>query len=85
MVYIPELNVYRAFLTVYSNNQGGGGAETVSFRFWRALTGVEYSAIETTPFTLDNTIGSVAAPYIRLLLQSAFLSVAIGIGLDSQD
>jgi hypothetical protein len=73
VVYIPQLNVYRAFLTVYSNNQGGGGAETVSFRFWKALTGVEYTAVETTTFTLDNTVGTVAAPFI--LHPQGFLQV----------
>jgi len=62
--YVPEINAYRAFLTVHSNNQGGGGAETVNFRFWRALTGVEYSAIETRTFTLDQTHGTVASPLI---------------------
>src|SRR5690606_15009854 len=47
-----------------SNIQGGGGAETVNFRFWRALTGVEYSAIEEEEFTLDATYGTVASPLI---------------------
>ncbi|HZV44039.1 MAG TPA: fibronectin type III domain-containing protein, partial [Saprospiraceae bacterium] len=73
MVYIPQLNVYRAFLTVYSNNAGGGGAETVTFRYWRALTGVEYSAVESTIFTLDNTVGTVPAPFI--LHPQGFLQV----------
>lgn len=73
MVYIPELNVYRAFLTVYSNVQGGGSAETVSFRFWRALTGVEYGAEETIPFTLDATTGSVASP--KILHPQGFIQV----------
>ncbi|HXR81163.1 MAG TPA: hypothetical protein VN763_09610, partial [Saprospiraceae bacterium] len=73
IVYIPQLDVYRAFLTVYSNNQGGGGAETVSFRYWRALSGVEYSALETTLFTLDNAVGTVAAPLI--LHPQGFLQV----------
>ena len=73
LVYIPELNVYRAFLTVHSNVQGGGGAETVRFRFWKALTGVEYTAVETTTFTLDNTLGTVTTPYI--LHPQGFLQV----------
>jgi hypothetical protein len=73
MEYIPSLDVYRAFLTVYSNIQGGGGAETVSFRFWRALTGVEYGALETMTFTLDNKVGTVASPYI--LHPQGFLQV----------
>ncbi|HZV45328.1 MAG TPA: hypothetical protein VFF90_12670, partial [Saprospiraceae bacterium] len=73
IVYIPQLDVYRAFLTVYSNNQGGGGAETVSFRYWRALSGVEYSAVETSLFTLDNAVGTVAAPLI--LHPQGFLQV----------
>jgi hypothetical protein len=73
MVYIPQLGVYRAFLTVYSNNAGGGGAENVTFRYWRALTGVEYSAMESTTFTLDNTVGTVADPFI--LHPQGFLQV----------
>jgi len=62
--YIQDLNMYRAFLTIYSNNQGGGGAETVQFRFWHALNGVEYGALETVTFTLDATTGTVASPFI---------------------
>ncbi len=62
--YIPSLDVYRAFLTVYSNVLGGGGAETVNFRFWRALSGVEYSAVEDVTFTLDKTTGTVESPFI---------------------
>ncbi|HSF90143.1 MAG TPA: T9SS type A sorting domain-containing protein [Saprospiraceae bacterium] len=62
--YLPELNLYRAFLTIHSNNQGGGGAETVDFRFWHALNGVEYGAVEKLTFTLDLTTGTVANPYI---------------------
>jgi type IX secretion system substrate protein/fibronectin type III domain protein len=62
--YLPEIDQYLAFLTIYSNNQGGQGGETVKFKYWRALTGVEYGALESTPFTLDNTIGSENNPFI---------------------
>jgi hypothetical protein len=62
--YLPDLDEYRAFLTIHSNNQGGGGAETVRFRFWHALNGVEYGAVESIAFTLDDTEGTVADPLI---------------------
>ena len=62
--YLPELDLYRAFLTIYSNNQGGGGAESVDFRYWHALNGVEYGALEKLTFTLDVTTGTVSSPYI---------------------
>jgi len=62
--YLPGQNLYRAFLTVYSNDQGGSNGEVISFRFWHALNGVEYGALETVVFTLDNTIGTVASPLI---------------------
>jgi hypothetical protein len=62
--YIQELDVYRAFLTIYSNDQGGSNGEIVKFKFWRALTGVEYGAIEQVTFTLDNAIGTVGSPLL---------------------
>ncbi|HSF88940.1 MAG TPA: T9SS type A sorting domain-containing protein, partial [Saprospiraceae bacterium] len=62
--YVPGPDVYRAFLTIYSNDQGGSNGEKIKFKFWRALTGVEYGAIESVTFTLDNTIGSVSNPTI---------------------
>ena len=62
--YLPGPDLYRAFLTVHGNNAGGGGAEVVSFRFWRALTGTEYGALEETTFTADRQQASIASPLI---------------------
>lgn len=62
--YLPGLNKYRAFLTIYSNDQGGPNGEKIKFKFWRALTGVEYGALETVTFVLDNTVGTVTTPTI---------------------
>lgn len=62
--YIPDVDAYAAFLTIYSNDAGGNNTETVSFRFWHALKGIEYGAVETTPFTNDATLGSISSPFV---------------------
>lgn len=62
--YIPSTNSYAAFLTVFSNDAGGGQGEEISFRFWHAITGIEYASVETATFFLDGTYGSVASPQI---------------------
>ncbi|MCP9235249.1 T9SS type A sorting domain-containing protein [Lewinella sp. JB7] len=62
--YVEETRTYAAFLRVYSNEDGSGKGEEVTFRFWRALTGAEYGAKETLPFTSDAHHGSAVAPII---------------------
>ncbi len=64
MQYVADINQYVAFITIYSDNNGGGNGETVSFRFWHALNGIEYGAVETTPFINDATVGSLTSPFI---------------------
>jgi hypothetical protein len=54
---------FAAFITVYSN-EPGVGKETLTFRMWNALSGVEYGARETTPFVVDGTLGTAASPYV---------------------
>ncbi|KAA5546770.1 T9SS type A sorting domain-containing protein [Adhaeribacter rhizoryzae] len=54
---------YAAFLTVYSN-EAGAGKETITFRMWNALTGVEYGALEKPAFVADGITGNANAPYI---------------------
>ncbi|AHM62840.1 hypothetical protein D770_22975 [Flammeovirgaceae bacterium 311] len=61
--HIPSLNKYAAFITVYSN-EPLANKEALTFRFWRALKGEEYGAKETTPFVIDGSLGTAAAPYI---------------------
>ncbi len=63
IVFIPELNKYAAFITVYSN-EAPPKKETLSFRMWNALTGVEYGAKETTLFVPDGKLGTASNPYI---------------------
>jgi hypothetical protein len=62
--YVEELDTYAAFLTVYSNSTGGGGGETVRFKFWKALSGVEYGAVESMVFQPDGKVGSALNPLI---------------------
>ncbi|PHK98306.1 hypothetical protein CGL56_11430 [Neolewinella marina] len=62
--YVEETRTYAAFLRVHSNEDGSGNGEEVTFRFWRALTGAEYGAVETLPFTSDAQRGSAATPFI---------------------
>ncbi|WP_197088586.1 T9SS type A sorting domain-containing protein [Rufibacter radiotolerans] len=61
--FVPGLNVYAAFITVYSN-EPSLQKETLNFRMWNALTGIEYGAKETTYFVPDGTLGTAKAPYI---------------------
>lgn len=62
--YVEATGSYVAFLRVHSNDKGGGKGETVTFRFWRALTGVEYGAEETLIFSSDAHYGTVGRPVI---------------------
>ncbi|MEZ4686083.1 MAG: T9SS type A sorting domain-containing protein [Bacteroidia bacterium] len=68
MTYLPATDSYVAFLTVYSNDAGGNGrnsnSELIRFRFWHALSGVEYGAVETETFVNDKIVGTVPAPMI---------------------
>ncbi|NOY05241.1 MAG: T9SS type A sorting domain-containing protein, partial [Chlorobi bacterium] len=59
--YIPSLDVYRAFLTVYSEDRG---SETVRFRVWDASTGKVYSMKETYAFTRNASFGTLSLPVI---------------------
>jgi hypothetical protein len=60
---VDNQNRFVAYITVYSN-ESLANKETLSFRMWKALSGVEYGAIERTPFVVDGTLGSVNSPYI---------------------
>jgi hypothetical protein len=60
---VDNQNRFVAYITVYSN-ESLANKETLSFRMWKALTGVEYGAIERTSFVVDGTLGSVNLPYI---------------------
>ncbi|THH36554.1 T9SS type A sorting domain-containing protein [Neolewinella litorea] len=62
--YLPTVDLYRAFLTVYSHTPGGNNGERINFRFWHALNGVEYGALEEVIFRADATIGNPTAPFI---------------------
>lgn len=62
--YVANKTAYAAFLTVYSDDDGGNNAEEISFHFWRALSGVEYKAVETLQFQPDGAEGTVSAPFI---------------------
>ncbi|MFT5053475.1 MAG: hypothetical protein ACI97X_000488, partial [Oceanospirillaceae bacterium] len=61
IVYVPNLNVYSAFMTAYSNIPFG---EELSFRFWDAYPGTEYQATETLAFIADQSVGQALSPYI---------------------
>ncbi len=62
--YIPEIDKYAAFLTVFSNDDGGNNAEEINFRFWKALSGVEYSAVEFVDFQPEGRVGTAGSPLI---------------------
>lgn len=60
--YVNSMQVYRAFMTVYGT--AGSQADDIEFRFWTALDGREYGAVETVPFAADVVTGSIEAPFI---------------------
>ncbi|WP_168797624.1 T9SS type A sorting domain-containing protein [Neolewinella litorea] len=62
--YIPSSNSYAAYLKVHSNTLGGGQADEITFRFWHALNGVEYGAVERLTFQANDHVGSASQPYI---------------------
>ncbi|NJB86423.1 hypothetical protein GGR26_002191 [Lewinella marina] len=77
--YVPSLNLYRAFLTIYSNDVGGNNGETVTFRFWHALNGVEYGAIERLTFVTGTSQGSPEQPLI-LHPEGIFQVIPLNVG-----
>ncbi len=61
IVYVPNQNMYAAFVTVYSNVAFG---DSLKFRFWDSYPGTEYQAEETLAFIPDQVLGQPLAPYI---------------------
>ena len=62
--FIEETNSYAAFLQVHSDDPGGSNGEEITFRFWHALNGVEYGAIESLTFRSDDHVGTASEPFI---------------------
>ncbi|WNJ17515.1 T9SS type A sorting domain-containing protein [Pontibacter sp. G13] len=62
--YIEDLDIYAAFITVYSNNANPATPDTINFRYWQAVDGSEYGAIERPVFANDATLGTISSPYI---------------------
>jgi len=61
ITYVPNLNVYSAFMTVYGHQPFG---EQLEFRFWDAYPGTEYEAVETLAFIADQAVGQPLSPFI---------------------
>jgi len=59
--FVPSMNVFRSFLTVYSDARS---PETVSFRAWDASTGTIYTMQETVSFDKVASYGTLISPYI---------------------
>jgi trimeric autotransporter adhesin len=76
IAYVPNLNVYSAFMTVYGDQPFG---EEVEFRFWDAYPGTEYQAVEELVFIADQAVGQPLAPYI-LHPGGVFQSIAFDAG-----
>ena len=58
--YVPELQKYITFLSIYSNAVSG---EELSFRVWDASAGIEWIRIrEKYKFVVDTNIGNVTTP-----------------------
>lgn len=76
IAYVPNLNVYAAFLTVYGNQPFG---EELEFRFWDAYPGTEYQAVETMMLIPDQSVGQAVAPFI-LHPGGVFQNIALDAG-----
>mgnify|MGYP000008082492 FL=1 len=63
-VYVPALDAYLLFLTIYSNTEGG---ELLSFQWYDAATGTEHPINEEYTFISNRLEGSVDAPEILTL------------------
>lgn len=61
MQYVPSIDAYRAFLSVYGD---GRSTETVRFRVWDASRGRVYHMVETFVFDQSASHGSLLSPVI---------------------
>ena len=59
VTYIPDLDTYMAFITIYANEEG----EVVTFKFYDQSDELEHDLQETEEFLINNIIGSVDNPY----------------------
>ena len=60
VVYIPELDRYYAFLTVFADEEG----ETVTYRLFDQDEEEEIALPETTDFTINRVLGNVTEPFV---------------------
>ena len=58
-IYIPQLDAYRVFLTVYSHEFNG---ESIEFRIWDNDEEKIYKGAELISFAADDILGSVGQP-----------------------
>ena len=58
-IYIPQLDAYRVFLTVYSHEFNG---ESIEFRIWDNNEEKIYKGAELISFAADDILGSVGQP-----------------------
>ncbi|MCP9237685.1 T9SS type A sorting domain-containing protein [Lewinella sp. JB7] len=77
--YVAASDTYAAYLKVHSNDLGGKKGETITFRFWHALNGVEYGAEEELTFEANDHVGSTALPFI-LHPEGIFQSIPLNKG-----
>jgi len=75
-IYVPEMNRYQVFLTIYSNSSTG---EAITYKLYDANRDEIIDADVTTTFSADDLTGSVQQPFVYEVqdltapgLQSAF-------------
>lgn len=61
--YVPQLDIYLAFLDIYSNTASG---EAIEFRMWDASSGTTYTDVipANLTFTANTILGTVASPQL---------------------
>lgn len=74
--YVPQLDLYLAFLDVYSNETPG---ENLEFRIWDASSGTIYSDVTPAniPFAPNTVVGTVANP--QLFTTSTKISLIVNL------
>ncbi len=77
--YVPQLDIYLAFLDIYSN---ATSPEVIEFRIWDASSGTIFSDVlpNTLTFASNTILGTIAAPQVFTTSNKVSLNVDLNSG-----
>lgn len=77
--YVPQLDIYLAFLDIYSS---GASPETIEFRIWDASSGTIYSDVlpNNISFTSNAVLGTIASPQVFTTSNKVSINVNLNTG-----